>query len=114
MKYGTDLIKKALGIVIDLGMGIEDHLADDGKLSLSEAASLAVDVAPDIYSVAKNAAELKTELGDWDTTERAEVLEWAIDKFDLDNDRAEKAIEVAMGLLAKFGELIAVLKKDQE
>jgi len=110
MEKGTDQIKKALGVVIDLGMSIEDNLADDGKLSLSEAASMAVDLAPDIYSVAKNAGELKAELKDWDPAEREEVLSWAVDKFDLDNDRAERALEIAMALLVKLGELISVVR----
>ena len=109
-EFGTDQIKKALGIVIDLGMGIEEHLADDGRVSLSEAMSTAVELGPDIYSVARNAGELKSELKDWDPTEREEVLAWAIEKFDLDNDRAEKAIEVGLALLSKLGELITVLK----
>lgn len=114
MDYGVEQIKKALGIVIDLGMSIEDHLSDDGKISLSEAASTAIDLAPDIFSVAKNAAELKLEVQDWDPAERLEVLEWAVQKFDLDNDRAEAAIELALGLLVKLGDLISILKKDTE
>jgi len=113
MKYGTETIKKALGIVIDLGMGIEDHLADDGRISLSEAASTAVELAPDIFSVAKNAAELKAEIKDWDPVERQEVLEWAVVKFDLTNDRAEQAIELGLGILTKLGELIAALRPAQ-
>jgi hypothetical protein len=113
-EFGTENIKKALGIAIDLGMGIEDHLADDGKVSLTEALSTAVDLAPDIFSVAKNAGELKAELKDWDPAEREEVLVWAIDKFDLDNDRAERAIETGLALLVKFGELINILKAPEE
>jgi len=113
-QFGVETIKRAVGIVIALGMDLEDHLADDNKISLSEAASTVIEVAPDIFAVASKAGELKSELKDWDQEERVEVLEWAIIQFDLDNDKAEKAVETALTVLVKIGELISLLKKEEE
>ncbi len=112
-QFGVEIIKRAVGIVIELGMDLEDHLADDDKVSLSEAVSTVVSVAPDIFAVASKTGDLKSELKDWSPNERVEVLEWAIEKFDLDNDKAEKAVELALLILLKLGELISLLKKDE-
>jgi len=112
--HGTEEIKKALGVLIDLGMGVEDALEDDGKVKFMELVGIISGEALDIVSVIKNAGELKAELKDWDEEEREEVLEWAVERFDLDNDVAEKVIEKCLTIIKELGDVIFLVKGSGE
>jgi len=110
---GTDQIKKTLALVFDLGMAVEDHLSDDGKIKLNEVLSTLAAEALDIVDTIKNAGDLVAELKEWDPVERAEVLDWAVDYLELDNDKAEKLIELGLMLIKVAGDLIDLLKKEE-
>lgn len=109
-EFGTEQIKKALGVMIDLGMGVEDALSDDGKVKLGEVISIVSSEALDIVAVIKNAGELVSELKDWDPDEREDVLQWAVDRFDLDNDTAELVIEKCLRIIKEVGDVVTLVK----
>lgn len=109
-ELGVDKIKAALLVLIHIGMDVEDNLADDGKITWPEVGEMAMSNALDIFSVVKNAGELVAQLKDWDPVERAEVLAYVVEEFDLDNDKAEKVIEAGLTLVKDAGELYAILK----
>ena len=109
-KLGTLQIEQTADVLIGLALGIERSLADDGKISFSEAVSLAVGTAPGVYTVARNAKQLKEELKDFSPEEKAQLLEKVAVKFDLDNDRTEELIEAGMSLAAELSNFVGVIK----
>jgi len=109
-EHGVETIKKAVGLVIDLGMAAEDHLSDDGKIKLNEVMSTLASEALEIVDLVRNAGTLVAELKDWDPDEREEVLVWAVDKFDLENDKAEAIIEKALQIIKLAGDIVDLVK----
>ena len=83
----------------------EDEL-DPGR---TISASSVVGVAPDVYGVVRNAAQLKDELKDFSREEREAQLARVAAKFDLDNDRTEALIEAGLELASSFKDFIDVV-----
>jgi hypothetical protein len=108
-EFGTEAIKKFFGTVIDLGMGFEDAYADDNKVKLQEAFSVLAGEALDILDIVRNIGQLKSELKEWDPTEREEVLQFVMEKLDLDNEKAEKVVERLLKIANEIAGLIGDL-----
>ncbi len=111
MSLGTETIDKAILTLGDIVMAFEDHLADDGKIRLNEVASTLISEGGDIISVITNAATLKAELQDWTPEEREASLQKFINKFDLDNDKAERAIEKLLTAITNIAEFVDITKE---
>lgn len=97
--YGVESIKNVCKALIDLGQGVEEKLADDGKIRMGEALSLAVDTFPDVYRIAKNGAQLKNEWLDFSEEEKVEVAQYVAAELDLDADDLEAKIEKGFEML---------------
>jgi len=110
-EYGVENIKKAFGLLIDLGMAAEDHLSDDGKIKLREVLDTLAAEAFDIVDVVRGAGQLKLELGEWSPEERTEVLAFVVARLDLDDDKAEAIIEKFLELIKLIGEVIGLIKE---
>jgi urease gamma subunit len=110
-QFGTELIEKTFDVLIEIGQGVEKRLADDGKINIPEAISLAVETFPDIYNVARNAKDLVAEFKDWSVEERELVLAKVAVKFDLENDKVEAMIEDGLALLVAISAYIKHFRK---
>ncbi len=107
--FGTEMIKKLFGTMIDLGMGFEDAYANDNKVKLQEALGILAGEALDILDIVRNIGQLKSELKEWDPTEREEVLQFVMDRLDLDSDKAEKVVERLLRIANEIAGLIGDL-----
>jgi len=101
-QFGTEAIKKVAKALIDIGQGIEEKMADDGKIRIGEALSLAVDSFPAVYKIARNGAQLKDEWLDFSEEEKVEVATYVAEELDLDADGLEKKIEKGFKMLMEI------------
>ena len=99
-EYGVDKVKEASLILVEFGMKLEEALAEDSpkgkKISLSEAISLGIFVAPKAISLAGDAEKLKNQIGDMSPEEIEEVSDYVAVELDLSNDEAEALIEAGV------------------
>ncbi len=95
MAVGT----KELTELVDFGLGFGNALgksfADDGKLTLSDAANFAglIFSAPVAF---QGISEVPAELADLSNQERDELYEHVQDKFEIENDDVEDFVESAI------------------
>ena len=111
-EFGTEMIEKLFGTMIDLGMGFEDAYADDNKVKLQEALGVLAGEALDILDIVRNIGQLKSELGEWDPVEREKVLQFVMTKLDLDNEKAEKVVVRLLKIANEIAGLIGDLKAE--
>ena len=106
-KLGIENIKVALVAAIVFGQKIEKNLADDGKISLTEALGIGATSFTDVVKVIKAGSKIKDEFIDLDDDERAEIIELVKNELDLENDKIELIIEKAVAFLVQLDELIS-------
>lgn len=106
---GIDAIKKAAKAVIRFGDKLEDALAD-GKITFVEGISLAISAAPDAFSLAQDAQQLKAEFNDLDSNERQELADYVTEELDLEADNVEEIAEKGFNLLVAIDELRVAIK----
>ena len=111
--YGISTIKKAATVVVELGMKIEEALADDGKVRLLEGVGIAISAFPGALGVVQNAGQLKLEYNDLSDEERAELVLHVLDELDLDADNIEVIIESAFEMLVSIEKLINKIKESK-
>ena len=114
-ELGITKIKFALKAVIDI---VEDALvkAADG-LQIDEILSLVVSAVPDAITVFKTRKEIVLESKDLSDEERAELSAYFSVELDIENEVAERLIEMIFSLLLSLvGVIDAVqdLKKEEE
>jgi len=112
---GTENIKEALKLVFDVAKSAEVKL-EDGKLSVVEILSLAYD-ARGVLDIIKNRKLIGEEVLDVDQDEFDELVEWAQEEFDLENDKIEEVVDDALLFLSTGAKLfwdIRDLKKKEE
>ena len=99
-EFGIEKVKAASLVLVEFGMKLEEALSEDSpkgkKISLSEAITLGVFIAPKAIGLAGDVEELKKELSDLSTTEIEEVGQYIAEKLDLSNDEAEALIEAGL------------------
>jgi len=93
-KFGIENVKKFIAFGVGLGMSFEDALKD-GKITLKDYV-LFVDDVMKIPGIVGGAKHLKEELTDFTPEERAELIVWFKDEFDIENDKVEEVIEKAI------------------
>lgn len=109
---GIDNIKTAVIAAINFGEKIEKNLADDGKISLTEALGIGATSFTDIMKIVKSGKEIKDEFLDLDDLEKEELIDLVKEELDLENDKVEVIIETAVEFLAKLGDLINSFKSE--
>lgn len=96
---GIETVKKAADILIGLANDIGKAL-EDGKFEAIEALQFTNELLL-IPQVAQNWQELKSEIVDIDAVERAELIAYIKEKFDIPEDRIEAIAESALDLTLK-------------
>lgn len=109
-KLGIESIKIAVIAAINLGEKIEKNLADDGKISLTEALGIGAGSFTDVVKVLKSGSQIKDEFLDLDDDERTELIDLVKSELDLDNDKVEVIIEEAIVFLLQLDRLISSIK----
>ena len=112
---GTENLKLALKFLFDVAKSAEVKL-EDGKLSFAEAMALAYD-ARGIIDIIKNRKLIGEEVTDVDEDEFQELVTWAKETFDLENEDIEELVDdilVLIGDAAKvFWDIRDLLNKDE-
>ena len=96
-KFGIDVIKKAIGLALDLAKGISDALAGDGKIGWFEALGLVGNTFP-LADVINRRKQLISELKDLDAAEKMELSNWVAEHYDIPDNRVETTVEKALDL----------------
>ncbi len=120
-EYGIEKLKEICLTLTEFGMKLEEAFSEDSpkgkKLSLGEAISLGVFIAPKAIGHAGDAEVIRNEFKDLDTEEMDELVEYVSEKLDLENDKVEALIEAGLDWADSTNDLrIAVkdiLKKDE-
>ena len=108
-KFGIENLKKAAKFGIELGEQLSSVL-EDGKLKAVEILSF-IDELMQLPGVVNAAADIKQELIDLDSAERAELSDYIKSEFDISNEKIESAIESGLDVISAVIILIDVLKR---
>lgn len=108
-KYGIKETKEVLAFGVALGMAIDKSLADDGKISLADAANL-VDPLMKAPAALSGITEVGLELSDLSDAEKQELYEYAKAELKLSSEKIEAVVEEALGLALSLGKIVALLK----
>ncbi len=119
-KFGIEKLKEICLTLTEFGIKLEEAFSEDSpkgkKLSLGEAISLGIFVAPKAIGHAGDAEAIRNEFRDLSTEEIDEIVAYISEKLDLVNDKVEALIEAGMEWADSTNDLrIAVkdiLKKD--
>ena len=111
---GIDTLKKVCLTLTEFGIKLEEALSEDSpkgkKLSLGEAISLGVFIAPKAIGHASEVQQIKDEFVDLDADELDEMIVYISDKLDLENDKIENLIEAAFVWLDATNDLRLTVK----
>jgi len=102
-------LKDALTTVINITEKTDDALKD-GKISISEGVGLAF-AAIGLIKVVKNISSIIEDYNQLDDEQRAELVAWFTDEFDLENDNIEGIVEMVFAALLNLGQVFDELKK---
>jgi len=111
-KLGTEELEKALKVLIQTAMEIDEGL-EDGKLNFIEYAGLADNVIGIIRS-ARNAKLIGQQAMDLDDEEKARLVTLFEEEFDIENDQLEETIETAWKALVYLSGIFEVIGKKEE
>lgn len=100
--------KELLSFVFALAKTAEKAL-EDGKIGLDDA-SLFFTLLPSFGPAFDNISEIPSELGNLVVEDAHELVKWAADEFDLEDDHVEEVIEKSLGVIVKVWELIKIIR----
>lgn len=112
-KYGIKELKELLDFGLSLGMAVDKSYANDGKITLIDAALLLTPAmkAPAAFSGLDIAL---LELKDLDDAEKQELQEHVKASFDIADDKLEAIVEGALSVAISVAKVLALLKKSNE
>ena len=111
-KLGIKELKELVNFGLKLGEAVDKSLADDGKLTLTDAPNLypaVMAAGPGVMGISSVYAELK----DLDSEEAQELVQYVKDEFDLSSDAVEAAVEGALELGVQLWKIVSAFKKDK-
>lgn len=103
MAVDIDALKNVIDGIVTLGDAYDTAMTD-GKINWRDAMVLGA-VVPSVVSVVARGQEAIREAQDLDEQEKAELKAYFVEQFDLDNEQAEKYIELAISILIDFSGL---------
>lgn len=109
-KYGVKELKELLAFVLSLGMAVDKSLANDGKITLLDAANL-LDPAMKAPAAFAGLDIALLELQDLSDDEKKELQEFVQASFDIADDKLEAVVEGALGVAISVAKVLAMLKK---
>ena len=104
------ILKDALKKIIIVGEKVSDSLEDDGRISWAEGIGIGIS-AIGLFSVFKNGKETLEAFKNVTPEEKANIIVWFEEEFDIENDFIEVIIEKAFAAILSFGELLELLEK---
>lgn len=96
-------LKSALKTVINVAEKTDNAL-EDGKISIAEGVGIAMS-AIGFIKIVKGYKEIAQEYKDLTEDQRAELVEWFTNEFDLQNDNVEGIVETIFTALIGLGEV---------
>lgn len=97
-KFGTEGIKKILAAGFTLGTAVATALSD-GFQALPDILAVSGPGMNLATAIKENIDEAKNEFGEFSPEERADVVAWFENEFDIKDDSAEEKIESIFDLL---------------
>lgn len=99
-QYGINKLKEICLTLTEFGMKLEEAFSEDSpkgkKLSLGEAISLGIFIAPKAIGHAGDIEAIRNEFNDLDTEELDELVVYVSEKLDLANNKVERLIEAGL------------------
>jgi hypothetical protein len=106
--YGTKNLKRMLKLTADIMTEASDDLKD-GKISWLEGLGF-VDELMQLPGVIKTWPAIKQEIGELSADEKTDLYEYAVEIFDIPNDKAEEFVEKALAWVIEGVNLWAMRK----
>jgi len=91
-KFGIKETKEVLDAAIAVGIGVDKSISDDGKVSFIEYTNF-VGAALKIPKAISDIGQVPKELSDLDEEEAQEIVDFMVDKLDLNHEPTEEDIE---------------------
>ena len=110
MEKGIEKIKEAIVVLTDVVSAVDKSMAD-GKFNLTDLVNF-WKPSIGVVSLVRNFTDIKEEFFDLDDNEVRELQAWFVENFDIENDEAERHIEVIMSLLIVWSETTNDLYKE--
>jgi hypothetical protein len=111
-EVGIETLKEVAKATAELAMDIDKK--SEGGISLMEGLSIGVNAFDDVLRLSRKGKEIKAEWEDRTDEEREELVEYFINEFDLESDRAEKITEKCLKVIAAFDELLAEIRQGKK
>ncbi len=101
-------IKEMLSFIFSLAEAIDKSVAD-GKISIADVPSF-IDPIMKAQAAFMGLDKIKAEMQSMDEAKKAELMEWAKEEFDLENDRLEYMIENGLSIGMSLANLLFKIK----
>jgi len=102
---GIDSIKSLIRFSSNLGKAY-DTASSDGKIDWKDSTVL-IPLIPSAIEVLGSISNLKAQVSDLSSDEKAELVAFVKAEFDLADDKIEGYIEQALALLIQYGDVVA-------
>lgn len=107
-KLGIEEFQEALFTVVDFAMAVDSAL-EDNKVSIPEGVGLGIKLVS-FWRVVKLFPVIKAQFLDMDAEEKVILTTGFADRFDLRDDQLEGIVEMIVGALLQFGDLVSAFK----
>lgn len=104
-ELGIEKLQRFVFNLADLGMDVDRSL-EDGKISISEGLSMAIENIPDFVEDWRDRKEILAQWRDADSVEKANLKTALAEHFDISNDKAEKLIEKLFAFAMSLDDVI--------
>ena len=102
---GIENIRVCVAFGIKLTEGIDERLADDGKISLIEGVGL-IPVLKNVPDIIRSRSTLVEEIKDLSAEELADIRQYVEENLDIRSDKSEAIVNKSLDLVVSVKELI--------
>ncbi len=108
-ELGIDKLQRFVFNLADLGMDVDRSL-EDGKISISEGLSMAIENIPDFVEDWKDRKEILAQWKNANSIEKANLKIALAKHFDISNDKAENLIEKLFALAMALDDVVDAIR----